>query len=103
MVAFRADSHIRRGLAYWLYFLQFRNRYIASHHRCCLPETATLELDGRPKVAVTFERPELLKFLKADFLPMNLICERAEMFEERIRDRSKAIFEYFGLPLGGED
>ena len=26
---------------------------------------------------------EILDFLKKDFLPMNLMCDRVEMFEER--------------------
>jgi hypothetical protein len=63
----------------------------------------TLQVDGRPKVAVTFDPLVLLKFLKADFLAMNEMCERAEMFAERIYARSKAIFEYYGLPFGVED
>jgi hypothetical protein len=32
-------------------------------------------------------------------MPMNLMCDRAEMFERRIYDRSKAVFAYFGLPF----
>ena len=30
---------------------------------------------------------------------MNLMCDRSEMFERGIYDRTKAIFEYFGLPF----
>jgi hypothetical protein len=33
---------------------------------------------------------------------MNLMCERAKIFEERIFDRTKAVFEYFGLPFDGD-
>ena len=29
---------------------------------------------------------------------MNRVRERAEMFEERVGQRTRAIFEYFGLP-----
>lgn len=38
---------------------------------------------GRPNVAVPVDPLVLLKFLKQDFLLMNVICEKAEMFEER--------------------
>jgi hypothetical protein len=31
-------------------------------------------------------------------LMMNAICEQGQMFERLIYDRSKAVFEYFGLP-----
>jgi hypothetical protein len=33
----------------------------------------------------------MLNFLRRDFLAMNLMCERAQMFEERIYDRSKGV------------
>ena len=42
---------------------------------------------------------EVLSFVKKDFEPMNLLCDRAEMFEDRIYGRSKRVFEYFGLPF----
>jgi len=35
-------------------------------------------------------------------MPMNLMCEQASMFEDRIYDRTKAVFEYFGLPFDVE-
>jgi hypothetical protein len=33
---------------------------------------------------------------------MSRMCERAEMFEDGIYARTKAVFEYFGLPFGAE-
>ena len=33
---------------------------------------------------------------------MNAMCERAEMFERLIYDRTKALFEYFNLPFDAE-
>ena len=30
---------------------------------------------------------------------MNRICDRGQMFEQLIYDRSKALFEYFNLPF----
>ncbi len=66
---------------------------------CCLPTISSIKVDGVPNVAVTFDPVHpLLDFLKKDFVPMNTVCERAEMFERLIYDRSKAVFEYFGLP-----
>ena len=38
-------------------------------------------------------------FLRKDFGPMNVICERAGMFERLIYDRTKRVFEYFELPF----
>ena len=34
---------------------------------------------------------------------MNRVCERAEMFEDRIEQRTKAVFEYFGLPYSARE
>ncbi|MBI4662624.1 MAG: hypothetical protein HY735_27745 [Verrucomicrobia bacterium] len=48
---------------------------------------------------VEFDRLELLEFLRANFGPLNAMCERGGMFENLIYARTKAIFEYFGLPF----
>ena len=61
-----------------------------------------MQVDGRTQVAVTCDPLDLLKLFKRDFLPMNLMCERAEMFEREIYDRSMAVFEYFDLPFDAE-
>jgi hypothetical protein len=65
---------------------------------CCLPSLTALKVEGKPTVAVTCDPLYLLDFLKRDFVAMNLVCERADMFEDRIEQRTKAVFEYFGLP-----
>lgn len=43
-----------------------------------------------------------VELLRHDFLPMNAICERAEMFEHLIYDRTKTVFDYFDLPFDDE-
>jgi hypothetical protein len=69
---------------------------------CCLPDVSTMQVDGQTKMAVTCDPLHLLNFIQRDFMPMNLMCERAEMFERGIYDRSKAVFGYFGLPFDAE-
>jgi hypothetical protein len=66
---------------------------------CCLPSVNTMQVDGQIQVKVTCETHDLLSLLKRDFTPMKLICERAEMFERGIYDRTKAVFGYFNLPF----
>ena len=51
---------------------------------CCSPSVNTMQVDGQTHVALTFDPVDLLSFIKRDFLPMNEMCDRAEMFEERI-------------------
>ena len=63
----------------------------------CLPSTAALKIDQRANVAVEYDRGELLQFLQEGFGPMNALCERGGMFEQRIYERTKAVFAYFGL------
>ena len=66
---------------------------------CCLPSIAALKIDREPLAKVECDRLELLEFLRANFGPMNAMCERGEMFERLIYERTKAIFEYFKLPF----
>ena len=66
---------------------------------CCPPSIAAVKVDRQPNVVVEFDRLELLEFLRANFDPMNTMCERGEMFESLVYDRTKAIFEYFKIPF----
>jgi hypothetical protein len=68
---------------------------------CCLPSLTALKVEGQPQVAVTCDPLALLDFLKKGFMAMNRVCERAEMFEDRIGQRTRVVFEYFGLPYAG--
>ena len=56
-------------------------------------------MDDSPQVQVQYEPTELLDFLARDLVQMNAMCERAQMFECLIFERTKAVFEYFGLPF----
>jgi hypothetical protein len=64
-----------------------------------LRRTIGIKVEGQTQAAVTYDPLILIGFLKQDFLPLNMMCERAEMFEDRILSRSKQVFEYFGLPF----
>ena len=84
---------------YWLYFCSLEMDTLRAMTMCCMPSINTMQVEGQIQVAVTCEPLDLLNFLKRDFMPMNLMCERAGMFEDRIYGRTKAVFEYFGLPF----
>lgn len=87
---------------YWLYFCNLELDTLRVMTMCCLPAISTMQVNGRIQVAVTCDPLDLLNFLKRDFVPMNLMCERAGNFEEGIYDRTKAVFEYFNLPFAAE-
>jgi hypothetical protein len=65
----------------------------------CLPSLEEIKVDGAAQVAITYDRVEILDFLKRDFVSMNEMCQRAEMFEERVFNRTQQVFNYFGLPF----
>ena len=51
---------------------------------------------------LTFYQFSREKVERCDFGPMNMLCDRAQMPEQAIDDRSKAVFEYFDLPFDAE-
>jgi len=98
----RFYSAFHEAWPYWLYFCNLDVDTLRAMVMCCMPSTTTMQVDGQVSVKVTCDPLDVLKLLKRDFVHMNLICERAEMFERYIYDRSKAVFEYFGLPFDAE-
>jgi hypothetical protein len=87
---------------YWLYFCNLETEALRMMVLCCLPSIAAIKVDGRPNVAVNYDRLELLHFIGNDFGSMNAMCDRAEMFKQLIYDQSKAVFGYFDLPFDAE-
>jgi hypothetical protein len=83
---------------YWLYFCSLEVDTLKTMVMCCLPSLTALKVEGKSTVAVTCDPLYLLDFLRQDFESMNRVCERAEMFDDRIEQRTRAVFEYFGLP-----
>ena len=87
---------------YWLYFCNLDMDTLGVMTMCCLPSLDVMKVEGQTQVLIRCDPLDLLKFLNRDFLPMNLMCERAGMFEDRVFDRTKALFEYFGLPFDAD-
>ena len=87
---------------YWLFFCNLDTDILRAMTLCCLPSISTMQVDGQEQVSVTCEPRDLLNFIKRDLLPMNLMCDRGGMFEDRVHSRTQAVFEYFGLPFEPE-
>jgi hypothetical protein len=98
----RFYSVFHEAWPYWLYFCNLDGDTLRSMVMCCLPDVSTMQVDGNNKVAITFDPLDVLNFIKHDFMPMNAICDRGQMSERGIYDRSKAVFEHFGLPFDAE-
>ena len=78
----RFYSAFHEAWPYWLYFCNLEMDTLRAMTMCCLPSVNTMQVEGQIEVAVTCNPLDLLNFLKRDFVPMNLICERAGMFEK---------------------
>ena len=79
---------------YWLYFCTLSEDVLRAMVMCCLPSISMMQVDGQTRMAVTFDPLDLVKLIKGDLVPMNLIRDRGKMFEEGVYDRTKAVFEY---------
>ena len=95
----RFYSAFHKAWPYWLYFCNLDMDTLRAMTLCCLPSIETTQVDGQVLVNVTCEPLQLIGFIKDGIMPMNLMCERAKMFESLIYERTKAVFEYFGLPF----
>jgi hypothetical protein len=98
----RFYSAFHNAWPYWLYFCNLDGDTLRAMSMCCMQSVNTMQVDGLAHVKVTFDRLDLLDFLKSDFPHMNEICERAELFERLIYERTKALFEYFNLPFSSD-
>ena len=63
---------------YWLYFCNLETEALRMMVLCCLPPIAAIQMDGRPNVAVNYDRLELLHFIGNDFGPMNAPCRKVQ-------------------------
>ena len=94
----RFYSAFHEAWPYWLYFCNLDTDTLRTMTMCCMNSLTAIKVDGSPQVQVEYEPMELLQFLARDLNHMNAMCDRGQMFESIIYDRSKAVFEYFGLP-----
>lgn len=93
----RFYSAFHAAWPYWLYFCSLEMDKLKTMVLCCLSSMTALNVKRQPSVSVTCDPLDLVNRLKQDFAAMNPVCERAEMFEKRIEQRRRAVFEYFGL------
>jgi hypothetical protein len=95
----RFYSAFHAAWPYWLYFCNLDVDVLRAMVACCLPSLTAGQVDGQPTVLVKLEPLDLLQFLRQDFAPMNAMCERGQMLERLIFDRTRRVFEYFSLPF----
>lgn len=98
----RFYSAFHEAWPYWFYFCNLDTDTLRTMTMCCMNTLTAIKTDDSPNVQVQYEPTELLHFLARDLVYMNAMCDRAQMFERLIYDRSKAVFGYFGLPFDAD-
>lgn len=83
---------------YWLYFSNLETESLMMLVMCCLKSLDAVAVRGQSHSKVLCDPLELLDFVRRHLEPMNEMCERAGMSEQALYDRSKRVFDYFGLP-----
>ena len=95
----RFYSSLVAAWPYWLYFGNLETEGLMTVVLCCIGSIDSIAIKGQSQVQVACDTRELLAFVAKHLGPMNGLCERAGMSERAIFDRTKRVFEYFGLPF----
>jgi len=84
---------------YWFFFCNLDQDGLKPMVYCCLENLVAVQKEkDRENIVTHPPKMEFVQFVAANLGTMNTICERAKLFDRFIYDRSKAVFEYFGLP-----
>jgi len=98
----RFYSAFHQAWPYWLYFCDLGQDGLRMMVFCCLDSFAAMKVDGKPNCVVECDPTSLAQFIGQDFAPMIALCERAQIFESLIDERTQKVFDYFGLPLNAQ-
>jgi hypothetical protein len=85
---------------YWFFFADLENESLKIITACLMKNVSARNVIGESTANMLLDPLELLQFISAGFNPMNELCERANLSEFDIWKKTKAIFEYYGLPFG---
>ncbi|GEP40910.1 hypothetical protein [Brevifollis gellanilyticus] len=84
---------------YWLYFGNLDTEALMMVVLCCLKSLDAKTVVGRSHSQVICDPQELLGFVSRHLEPMNVMCERADLSDQAILNRTCKVFAYFSLPL----
>lgn len=92
-------SRLLGAWPYWLYFCSLDSRELVAVAMSCLQSVEIVEADQHNPPRLRYSPRELGEFVFAALPAMNEMCERSEMSELQIYERSKEVFAYFGIPF----
>ncbi len=84
---------------YWFFFADLRGESLQMVTACLLKNVTAQKIIGAPSASLLLDPLELVRFVADGFNPMNAMCERANLSECAIWERTGEIFRYYGLPF----
>lgn len=84
---------------YWFFFADLRSESLQMVTACLLKNVTAQKIIGAPSANLILDPMELVHFVSDGFAPMNEMCERANLSEHAIWQRTGEIFRYYGLPF----
>ncbi len=91
-------QHLHGVWPYWFYFCDLRTETLTMMTMCLLPNISGFTRIGQPKAAAQYDPMDLIRFVQKNFVPLNLMMERAGMSEMDIYNRTRDVFLHFKLP-----
>jgi hypothetical protein len=91
-------QHLHRVWPYWFYFCDLRTETLTMMTLCLMPNLSGYKRLGEPKAAVEYDPMDLINFIQKNFVPLNLMMERAGMSEMDIYNRTRDVFHHYKLP-----
>lgn len=92
-------SKLHSHWPYWFYFSDLRSESLQMVTACLLQNITARKIVGETSANLLLDPMELLRFVSDGFAPMNAMCERANLSEQVIFERTAEIFRYYGLPF----
>jgi hypothetical protein len=91
-------QHFHRVWPYWFFFCDLGTETLTMMTLCLLPNLSGYKRLGEPKAAVEYDPKDLLGFIMKNWVPLNMMMERAGMSEMDIYNRSRDVFLHYKLP-----
>ena len=91
-------QHLHHVWPFWFFFCDLRTETLTMMTMCLLPNLSGYKRLGQPKAAVECDPMELIRFIQRNFVPLNLMMERAGMSEMDIYHRTRDVFQHYKLP-----
>ncbi len=82
---------------YWAFFCELTTEATRMMALCCMPSLAAARHESSAHVAVTVAPEDVEAFVSRGIAAMQPICERAEMFPDRVVAREIEVRRYFHL------